>query len=98
MTREELSKNIGDFVLKSFDEFMKDPKGKSLNIPIMLPRLPRLPDENYAIYPRFSNWIMKLEVSAPVLTFKKIDGSHEFLSPSEYFEMLGILGWDKKDA
>lgn len=84
---KELIENIGTHVLKVFNNWMKDPKGKKIIAPISLPRK-KTRDEWDIIYPRYENWMMRVEVSAPSLIKVLGPGKWEHLSVEEYFKEI----------
>ena len=94
MTRQELAQEIGNHVLDVFDKYMGNPVGKRVCIPVSLPR-EAYTKEIECIYPNFSNWTMTVECPlAPMVRVGHGPGDYEFLKPSEYFKLVGALGWE----
>lgn len=95
MTKQKLALEIGLHVLKVFDEYQKKPIGKKVVTAVMLPR-ERYAKEFKFIYPRFDEWIFSIEMpAAPMVRMTSGLGEYKYLSPSEFFKMVGELGWDK---
>jgi hypothetical protein len=95
MSRDELSKAIGDHILKCFDEWMGKPVGQRVVIPIEVPRETSSKEFKF-VYPRFgSSWSMNISCDAPMIC--KVTGpgpgQYEFIKPSEFFKNVEELGW-----
>lgn len=91
MDEKELALKIGEHVLDVFDEYTKKPLGLKVVVPNMIPRS-RSRKEFEIIYPRFSDWVITVEVQAPYLQMAVGPGEYKIISAKEYFKMAKKMG------
>lgn len=90
MKRSELVQAIGEHVLSVFEEYTEAPHGKSVVVPIEIPRK-RSAKEFKILFPNFSNWIITCQVSAPTLQMHAGNGDYKMLTAREYFKIIERL-------
>ncbi len=93
MNRDELVKQIGEHVLSCFETYTEKSVGKKVVVPNLIPKS-RSAKEFKIIYPRFEDWIITVDVSAPTICM--ITGPNykdrKWLSAKEYYKYAEKLG------
>ena len=90
MTKNDLALNIGTQILNQFDKWLKDSAGRSLVTSVEIPRSKHA-FEVHIKYPRFENWTIGVEISAPRLLISTAPKKFKVIGVSEYLKIIDGL-------